>query len=142
MGTTYYVRDPHKQTQTNKFTGVGTTYYVRDPHTGTGFICYEDMLNIVGAHMCYSQDTDYESKAQISKILLILRQDKVEKEDELEERGDIWDMVLQQQLQSDVSYTGSVTLGPNFNPRPENVEIMNTPVNIQTTNTTVESGSG
>ena len=113
------------------FTGTGHTYNVRDPHTGIGIICYEDMINIVGAHRQYSQDDAYEAKAQITKIYLILREVKVEKEDQTQDWGNVWDLVLEEQLKSDVTYTGSVTLGPNFNPRPENVQIMNMPVDIQ-----------
>ena len=120
--------------QTFTGTGTGTTYNIKDPHTGIGIICHEDIINIVGSHKCYSQDTDYEKKAKISKIELILRQVKVVKEDE-KDWGDVWDYVLKSQLQSDVLYTGSVTLGPNFNPRPENVMIMQEPVKIQDTPT-------
>ena len=57
-------------------------------------------------------------------MYLILRAVKEEKEDDDETWGDIWTMVLREQLTSDVVYTGSMTLGPNVNPRPENVEIV------------------
>ncbi|MCG7868800.1 MAG: hypothetical protein JAY74_20820 [Candidatus Thiodiazotropha taylori] len=113
------------------FTGIGTTYNVKDPHTGIGIICYEDTLNIVGAHRCYGQQSDYQSKAMLTKLYLILRPVKVEKEDDDETWGDIWDMVLREQLASDVEYTGSMTLGPNFNPRPENVEVINITVPME-----------
>lgn len=58
----------------------------------------------------------------LTKLYLILRPVKVEKEDKDETWGDIWDMG---QLTSDVEYTGFMTLGPFFNPRPENVEVIN-----------------
>lgn len=45
------------------FISTGTTYNVKDPHTGIRIICYEDTLNIVGAHRCYGQESDYKPKA-------------------------------------------------------------------------------
>ena len=116
------------------YTELGTTYNVRDPHTGIGIVCYEDCLNIIGAHRSYGQESDYIDKAKLTKLFLILRQVKVEKEDE-HPWGDIWDLVIQENLESDAVYTGSVTLGPNFNPRPENVEVENIPGHLQNVKT-------
>ena len=66
----------------------------------------------------------------MNKIELILRQVAVEKEEE-SDWGDVWDYVLKSQLQSDVMYTGSMTFGPNFNPRPESVQIMQQPKHLE-----------
>ena len=108
-----YSREYRNESIFQTFTNSGTTYNVKDPHTGIGIICFEDLINIVGAHKCFSQDTDYEKKAKMNKIELILREVAVEKEEE-SDWGDVWDYVVKSQLQSDVMYTGTMTLGPNF----------------------------
>lgn len=124
-----YSSEYRNESAFDTFTGTGTTFNVRDPHTGTGIICYEDCLNIVGAHKSYSQDSDYEPKARLTKLLLILRQVKVEKEEDIPFES-VMDMIVQEELRSDVLYSGSMTLGPNFNPRPENVQVINMPARI------------
>ena len=127
-----YSREYRNESVFQTFTNTGTTYNVKDPHRGIGIICFEDIINVVGAHKCFSQDTDYEKKAKMNKIELILREVTVEKEEE-SDWGDVWDYVIKSQLQSDVMYTGTMTLGPNFNPRPESVMIMPQPHHLENT---------
>ena len=59
-----YSREYRNESIFQTFTNSGTTYNVKDPHTGIGIICFEDLINIVGAHKCVIQDTDYEKKGK------------------------------------------------------------------------------
>ena len=91
---------------------------------GQGIICFCDKVNIISAHKFESSSHDNNTMSSMRKIELIFTRISIPRQKK-ESWPDIWDAIACHELQSDRMYEGITYLGPNFNPRPESVEVIN-----------------
>ena len=93
-------------------------------NSGQGIICFCDKLNIIAAHKFESSSHDNNSMSSMRKIELIFTRIIIPRQ-KRESWPDIWDAIACSELQSDRLYEGITYMGPNFNPRPESVQVIN-----------------
>ena len=98
-------------------------------NNGVGIVYPCDKLNIITAHKTLSSTHDQQELGSIRKLELVFTRVLVERQTQ-EKWPDIWEAIACHELDSDQIYKGITYLGPNFNPRPESVQII-TPVQIQ-----------
>ena len=121
-----YAKEMRNQGVVSNFNSNGKTYNLRDQHTGNGIICHGNIINILGGHCDVSTESDKINKAKLRKLQLYLRPVFIEKEQPKDWR-DVWDAVIQDNLQTDMIYDGEMNFGPNFNRRPESVHVLEQP---------------
>ena len=121
-----YAKEIRNQGVVSNFNSNGKTYNLRDQHTGNGIICHGNIINILGGHCDVSSESDHINKAKLRKLQLYLRPVFIEKEQPKDWR-DVWDAVIQDNLQTDMIYDGEMNFGPNFNRRPESVHVLEKP---------------
>ena len=122
-----YAKEIRNQGVVANFNSNGKTYNLRDQHTGNGIICHGNMINILGGNCDISTESDQIDKAKLRKLQLYLRPVFIQKEEPRDWR-DVWDAVIEDNLQTDMIYDGEMNFGPNFNRRPESVHVLEQPI--------------